>query len=49
MKHNHFYCLKYSDYCHHLHFYTHNVSANMSYSLPQVFHVKLGNLYKALY
>ena len=47
MKSDNFYHLKYSDYCLHLHCYTHNVSANMSFNLL-VFHVEFGDLHRTL-
>ena len=40
MKSDNFYHIEYSDYHLHLHCYTHNVSANMSFGLLQVFHAK---------
>ena len=39
-----YYYLLYSDYCHHLHCYLYNVSADMPYGLLQVFLDGLGNL-----
>ena len=39
-----FFFFTYSNYCLHFHRSTHNVPANMSFDLLQVFHVTLGNL-----
>ena len=36
MKHDNSYYLEYSDYCLHLHKYTHNVSADMSFGFLKV-------------
>ena len=44
MKHDNFYYLEYSDYCLHLYCYIHNISADASFGLFQVFHVEHGNL-----
>ena len=46
MKLYNFYHLESSDYCFHLHFYSPNVLADISFSLLQVFYVKLGSLFK---
>ena len=37
----HYYYLKHSDYWPYLYCYNHNISANMSFSLLQVFHIEL--------
>ena len=48
MKLDNFYHLEYSDYWPHLYCYTHNVLADISFSLLQVFHVKLRSQHKTL-
>ena len=48
MELDNFYILEYSEYWSHLHFYSHNLSADMSFSLLQVFHGAPWNLHKTL-
>ena len=43
-----YYFLEYKDYCSHLYCYNHNISADMSFDLLQVFHVKLGSPHRIL-
>ena len=40
--------LEYSDYCHHLYSYIHNVSADASFNPLQIFLVELGSLHRTL-
>ena len=46
MKSDNLYCLEYSDYC--LHCYTHDVLANVSFGLPQIFHAEFRSLHRTL-